>query len=85
MIEVCLHKILNDSDFSLSKLERESIWVPEIGFTNALGPVATVGAPSGILIRQGNPLKEDISLANEGKGTILDGKIDKSKIINLPL
>ena len=53
---------------ALSLHDKESIWTPRLAFTNALGPRQTKmdSLSSGLLIRHGNPLAEDISLSTEG-------------------
>lgn len=57
--------VLYKSDYD----DRQALWVPKLAFLNALGPYNTVndGSTNGLLIRQSNPLDEDISLATEGK------------------
>ena len=54
---------------SLSGDDRESIWVPQLGFINALGPFQTTvdELTTGVLIREDNPLPEDFSFSTEGK------------------
>ena len=44
----------------------EKLWQPTLVFTNSLGPQNPIGSKRGALIREGNPLEEDISLAKEG-------------------
>ena len=54
---------MNDND-------RSVIWVPKLGFVNALGPFQTVvdDLVTGLLIREDEtPLSEDISLPIEGE------------------
>jgi hypothetical protein len=53
---------------SLSPHDISEIWTPRLGFTNALGPFQTEvdRLTTGVLIREGRPLKEDITLATEG-------------------
>ena len=54
---------------SLDESDRSVIWVPKLGFVNALGPFQTVvdDLVTGVLIREDEkPLKEDISLPIEG-------------------
>lgn len=53
---------------SLSYTDSEVIWSPRLGFTNALGPFQTVvdRLTSGVLVREDNPLPEDITLSTEG-------------------
>ncbi len=53
---------------SLSYSDRDAIWAPRLGFTNALGPFQTVmdALSSGVLVREDNPLPEDITLSTEG-------------------
>ena len=52
---------------SLSESDRDSIWSPTLAFVNALGPYTTVldDKSSGILVREGAPLQEDITLPTE--------------------
>ena len=54
---------------SLSPADRDQIWVPKLGFTNALGPFQTVvdDLTNGVLIREAKPLEEDVTAAIEGK------------------
>ena len=49
----------------------EKMWQPKLVFKNALGQKSPIGSASGILIREGSPLDEDISLATEGKHSTL--------------
>ena len=53
---------------SLSLKDLDSIWVPKLGFTNALGPYQTIvdNVAHSVLIREDDPLPEDYSLYNEG-------------------
>ena len=53
---------------ALTKEDKNSIWVPTLSFLNALGPYSTVvdESTSGVLVRLGKPLPEDISLTQEG-------------------
>ena len=53
----------------LDSADKGKIWYPKLGFTNALGPFQTQmdDLTSGVLIRQGDPIKEDVTLAIEGK------------------
>ena len=44
----------------------DKLWQPTLVFTNSLGPQNPIGSKRGALIREGNPLEEDISLAKEG-------------------
>ena len=48
--------------------DREKIWVPKLGFTNALGPYQTLidEFTNGLLIREANPMREDEKAAIEG-------------------
>ena len=48
---------------------KELIWYPRLGFTNALGPFQTKvdELTTGVLVREDNPLEEDVTLAIEGK------------------
>ena len=64
-------KFLNlDHDFVKNRItekDMETIWKPKLAFTNSLSSENPIGPMLGMLIREGNPLKEDISLATEGK------------------
>ena len=53
---------------TLSRTDRDAIWTPKLGFSNALGPFQTEmdELTSGVLIREGNPKREDVTLAIEG-------------------
>ena len=53
---------------SLSKHDQNLIWTPQLTFVNSLGPYQTVtdSMTSGILIREQNPLPEDVTLPQEG-------------------
>ena len=65
---------LNNITFlnSLSNSDRDAIWTPRLGFTNALGPFQTVmdSLSTGVLVREGDPLREDITLSTEGKSLL---------------
>ena len=52
----------------LDSTNRDLIWYPKLGFTNALGPFQTEvdELTTGVLIREGDPMDEDITLAIEG-------------------
>ena len=52
----------------LSEMDRDALWTPKLNFINALGPFQTVedDLTAGVLIRQGRPLPEDITLETEG-------------------
>ena len=52
----------------LDSMDKGKIWYPKLGFTNALGPFQTQmdDLTSGVLIREGDPIKEDVTLAIEG-------------------
>ena len=65
---MCFFFILIIFKTKLDYDDRQSLWVPKLAFLNALGPFNTVndGSTNGLLIRQSNPLDEDISLATEG-------------------
>jgi hypothetical protein len=54
---------------SLSADDRDSIWVPKLGFENALGPFQTEvdSLTAGELIRETGPLPQDYSKSIEGK------------------
>ena len=52
----------------MKQKDQEVMWKPELLFVNALGPpVDNVGSSTVVLVKQGNPLKENISLHKEGK------------------
>ena len=59
-----------DHDFSkniLSKVELDAIWKPELDFVNSLlSESYSIQPLKGVLIKENNPLNEDISLATEG-------------------
>ena len=63
----------------MNENDRSVIWVPKLGFVNALGPFQTVvdDLVTGLLIREDEtPLSEDISLPIEGgKMNLIDIKI----------
>ena len=54
---------------TLSKEDMQNIWVPKLGFTNALGPFQTQvdQLTSGVLVREDTPLGEDITQSTECK------------------
>ena len=54
---------------SLDPSDRDNIWVPKLAFTNAHGPYQTEvdDLTTGVLIREGLPLKEDYTNAIEGQ------------------
>ena len=56
----------------LDSSDKGKIWYPKLGFTNALGPFQTEmdELTSGVLIRNGTPLREDVTLAIEGIGNL---------------
>ncbi len=56
---------------TLSPEHKSRLWTPRLGFTNALGPFQTEvdQLTTGVYVREGPPLKEDITLATEGKQT----------------
>ena len=56
----------------LSSQHKKQIWTPQLTFTNALGPFQTEvdKLTSGVLVREGQPLAEDLSLATEGNPNI---------------
>ena len=62
---------LNNITFlnALNLQDINSIWAPTLKFLNALGPFSTImdKSSTGVLIRQGSPLKEDMSLSTEGR------------------
>ena len=53
---------------SLSLEDSEDIWTPKLGFTNARGPFQTTvdELTTGVLVRESDPLPEDITLSTEG-------------------
>ena len=51
----------------MTEKDMETIWKPKLAFTNSLGSENPIGPMIGMLIREDNPLKEDLSLATEGK------------------
>ena len=58
-----------DQDFSknsLSKEELDSLWKPKLSFVNSLLSESYSVEPEGILIKESDPLSEDISLGTEG-------------------
>ena len=61
----------------LDSADKEKIWYPKLGFTNALGPFQTEmdELTSGVLIREGDPIKEDVTLAIEGKSSMIKSYI----------
>ena len=69
---------------SMNENDRSVIWVPKLGFVNALGPFQTVvdDLVTGLLVREDEaPLREDISLPIEGGYT----SIVKIRIESNPL
>ena len=52
----------------LSTSDKSEIWTPKLAFTNALGPFETEvdSLTTGVLIREGQALDEDITLETEG-------------------
>jgi len=60
---------------ALSADDKNAIWSPQLAFTNALGPFQTIKdeLTSGVLIREGNPLPEDITLSTEGNANCHPG------------
>ena len=59
-----------DHDFvrnRMSQRDLEQVWQPKLMFKNALGPQNPVGLITGTLIRENEPLIEDISFAKESK------------------
>ena len=50
----------------MSEKDLESIWMPKILFSNSLGPLKTVGSTVGRIIRENDPLDEDITQSLEG-------------------
>ena len=55
---------------TLTQNDLDEIWTPALVFTNALGAQNPIGPMMGTLIRENDPLKEDISSATEGKNII---------------
>ena len=57
----------------LDSADKGKIWFPKLGFTNALGPFQTEmdELTSGVLVREGDPIKEDVTLAIEGKSSMI--------------
>jgi len=53
---------------SLTSQDKEHIWSPQIAFVNALGPFQTGidDTMSAFLVREGEPLKEDLTQSTEG-------------------
>ena len=51
----------------MTEKDMETIWKPKLAFTNSLHSENPIGPMIGMLIREDNPLKEDLSLATEGK------------------
>ena len=51
---------------SLSKEELDSLWKPKLSFVNSLLSESYSIQPEGILIKENDPLNEDISLGTEG-------------------
>ena len=52
---------------SLSRDEIDSLWIPKLAFVNSLGQLYSIRPLDGTLIRESDPLEEDISLATEGE------------------
>ena len=51
---------------ALSANDFNILWQPEITFLNALGTINEIGNPSGSIIREGKPMKENLDRAIEG-------------------
>ncbi len=53
---------------SLGVKDAQAIWSPRLGFTNALGPYQTTvdELTTGVLVRESDPLPEDVTLSTEG-------------------
>ena len=67
----------------IKQKDKEVIWKPELVFVNALGPpVDNVGSSTVILVKQGNPLKENISLHKEGKQFRIQGNHHSDSLPN---
>ena len=63
-----------DHDFfknSLSKEELDALWKPKLAFVNSLSQLYSIQPSIGILIKESDPLAEDISLATEGKKNVV--------------
>lgn len=54
---------------SLNEVDQNSIWTPRLAFVNALGPYQTVvdEQTAGVLVREDDPLDEDVTLPIEGE------------------
>ena len=51
----------------MSEKDLDSIWMPKILFSNSLGPLKTVGSTVGRIIRENDPMDEDITQSIEGR------------------
>jgi len=53
---------------SLTQSDKETLWAPQLAFTNALGPFQTGvdDTMAGFLVREGSPQPEDMTMATEG-------------------
>ena len=72
-----------DHDFfknSLSKEELDALWKPKLAFVNSLSQLYSIQPSIGILIKESDPLAEDISLATEGKRVVVTIYTTISKI-----
>ena len=49
----------------MSQMDLEQVWQPNLMFKNALGPQNPVGSITGTLIRETEPLQEDIFIKEE--------------------
>ena len=51
----------------MTEKDMETVWKPKLAFTNSLGTENPIGPMIGMVIREDNPLNEDLSLATEGE------------------
>ena len=70
---------LNNNTFlnGLNEEDLQRIWAPKLAFLNALGPYTTVidGDAVGALVREENPLQENIEATIEGNTITLQSLI----------
>ena len=65
-LRINMHNLDQDSfKNSLSMEELDALWIPKLAFINSLGQIHSIQPLKGLLIRESNPLNEDISLATE--------------------
>ena len=59
---------LDENSFknSLTKEELDALWMPKLSFKNSLSQLYSIRPHKGLIIKESNPLKEDIFLPNEG-------------------